>query len=1328
MPTKSGAAVSVQPIIMLGKMRRRAQAKFIRMSLAVWMAILLAELASPRSTHAANYVRGQNRFGPFSCIDVSGLANATVFPLNVGIEKTSGDMAPFVKPTNVRNGVPYSILGTGNGTIVLNSLPCRRVNWALSSYGTIATSDTCRSDATPDLAIDGSYHLEGLGFANGTQGQLTVTFPQARDIDTVTCISGNNPACTPIDYTITALENGQQNPTALQTAHGNRATFPNPSWDVSGLPKRERWGVEQTISFTQKSLKWVKIAVTDTLLGYVPNILEFEAWGTATAQTLPSSVSIPVGLAADEVYFLGNVGYGGYPEITQQVTVANYVLVYSDNTTETAPLVNGVNFASWQGVHLVPNAHPAFYFNYRDLPRAEIPQVLWYSYKPTHPEKTITSIRFEVVDARFSPILVAITVRKGGSPISINYTPEQRVVAPDVKTDAGCVCLDGNWKYFQDQGDVGESGGFSRENFNDSSWVQMPVPSNWYLQGLDYFGIVWFRKSINVPADFSGKTVRLRFDGVHYGAKVWLNGQYLGEHEGYATPFEFDVTGKARPGSSNVLAVKVDSPLDPGWPFFQYIVPGAESWQGPGGEEICRGGIWRPVYLVSSGTATIGDIYVTTDLNNSNTQATVNFKVTLNSRSTSTWAGILSLSFAGKNCSTPRYPLTQNVTLNSGKTVIEMQQVVANPKLWWTWDLGNPNLYLAQARIDSGGTTSDSKSLTFGIRKVEIDGYTWRNGYPTVPPVLKLNGEKVFLRGGSLEEEQMASLVNRQIRQTDLTLMKNANLNFVRMVAHVDISELYDLADEMGMLVYAEFTHGSFYARWSYEIWADKVLGKVFPEMVVMLRNHPSICAWNCINEDGQGEVYSRRTCEAVENTDATRPISVGGYFPKYESHLFMGRMDRMILLQKTPFAYLGSVDCGFNTEADYIPSAFVDTAYMQRYFGGTSLFPYDGLDYFWNNFQYYHCPCLVRHLPGGLPAVRQLSLDSLANAILRYGGARDDLMYKFHKLVFENIRLHKFNPSGAYTYYTMRSGVPLACQWNLINYDFTTKDQYQAIKEASRPILPALEFGLKDLSAIYVINDTFSEGSDYTLVYGIKAGSATILSGNVAFHLDRNSSQKVVTFSQATGLYTMGKDMVADIQVKDAGGAVIAENQYQSSALDFASLYLNLLPFPPTQPVNTCWFHAKDFTTSLGAQIASFAAGYGGEAVNFNAGSSATYRAQIPAYANYCIKIAGIGKPTVQLSVDGSLFGQALLGDVALSRDMPTTGTSWSGCSWFDLTSDGDHQKAIILRLTPGAHDFKFSFQNAFQMNAWCIQRVPDGYYWGDSYVSDTPRTYLGS
>ena len=103
--------------------------------------------------------------------------------------------------------------------------------------------------------------------------------------------------------------------------------------------------------------------------------------------------------------------------------------------------------------------------------------------------------------------------------------------------------LSGIWKYKLDKENIGENAKFYEPQADRSDWSEMKVPNNWYLTEVgDFFGAVWFKTEFDAPKEFTGKRLTLKLNAVDYFADVWLNGKYLGHHEGYFTPFEYDVT------------------------------------------------------------------------------------------------------------------------------------------------------------------------------------------------------------------------------------------------------------------------------------------------------------------------------------------------------------------------------------------------------------------------------------------------------------------------------------------------------------------------------------------------------------------------------------------------------------------------------------------------------------------------------------------------------------------------------------------------------------------------------------------------------------------
>ena len=103
-------------------------------------------------------------------------------------------------------------------------------------------------------------------------------------------------------------------------------------------------------------------------------------------------------------------------------------------------------------------------------------------------------------------------------------------------------------------------------SYDISQWKPMAVPSQWYVQGLDYHGVVWFRREIEVPASFPGTVAELNFGAVDYEARVWVNGIFVGRHIGAYTAFNLNASAALHKGTKNVIVVRVDCPLDPGYP------------------------------------------------------------------------------------------------------------------------------------------------------------------------------------------------------------------------------------------------------------------------------------------------------------------------------------------------------------------------------------------------------------------------------------------------------------------------------------------------------------------------------------------------------------------------------------------------------------------------------------------------------------------------------------------------------------------------------------------------------------------------------------------
>ena len=117
-----------------------------------------------------------------------------------------------------------------------------------------------------------------------------------------------------------------------------------------------------------------------------------------------------------------------------------------------------------------------------------------------------------------------------------------------------------DWRFALDPQDTGLEAGWQSSAYQDDHWERVAIPHTWNATGqhAGYEGIAWYRLPFVAPAHGQSVHVRIRFDAIFYLARVWLNGEYLGEHEGGYTPFEFEISSILQPGA-NHLAVRVDN-------------------------------------------------------------------------------------------------------------------------------------------------------------------------------------------------------------------------------------------------------------------------------------------------------------------------------------------------------------------------------------------------------------------------------------------------------------------------------------------------------------------------------------------------------------------------------------------------------------------------------------------------------------------------------------------------------------------------------------------------------------------------------------------------
>ncbi|NNF05255.1 MAG: beta-glucuronidase [Candidatus Eisenbacteria bacterium] len=368
-------------------------------------------------------------------------------------------------------------------------------------------------------------------------------------------------------------------------------------------------------------------------------------------------------------------------------------------------------------------------------------------------------------------------------------------------------------------------------NFTDDEVLR--VPGDWNSQRKDLFfyeGTVWYRRAFDA-APKPDHRYFLCFGGANKSAAVWVNGTKLGEHHVGFTPFHFEVTSLLQAGTNDVTVRVNNVRRHDG-------VPGMNTdwWN--------YGGITRDVRLVETPATFVRDLEISFDGN----QMTANIRLDgSTSANTNVVLSIEELSVSQEARSDEQGLLSLTIEVGDG-----MQR----------WSPENPRLYDVRAT-----TIDDTLTDRIGFRTIETRGSE-----------ILLNGEAVFLRGICIHEEAL-SREGRAHSKSDarelLSLAKELGCNYVRLAHYPHNEAMLRMADELGLLVWAEVP-----VYWTLDYENPETLAEAkthLTEMIERDRNRASIIIWSIGNETGDEPVrtaFRRALGEHVKSLDSKRLLS----------------------------------------------------------------------------------------------------------------------------------------------------------------------------------------------------------------------------------------------------------------------------------------------------------------------------------------------------------------------------------------------------------------------------------------------------------------------
>lgn len=412
---------------------------------------------------------------------------------------------------------------------------------------------------------------------------------------------------------------------------------------------------------------------------------------------------------------------------------------------------------------------------------------------------------------------------------AIEREPERRVETasrPPAPFEPDAISLDGDWELSHGEKGAGPQSDWIHVKVPGTVHTQILPPPKFYTHEADWISYQewWYRKTFRVPPRFEHRRVRLQFDATDYYADAYLNGSYLGRHEGYIDPYEYEVSALVKPDAENVVTVRVWTPVTYYWRHRPYTVKGSYGAVDQKPDDITALGITRHVRLVASTSLIIRDLAVNTKLVDPGADVEIDLS-TNQPEENGEWELTL----------TPRnFPSSECYRIRGKGSHFTFH--LDHPQLWWTWDHGKPNLYTLDVRLmDGQGQVIDGRSIAVGIREIEKIGW-----------VFYLNHKRIFIRGTNYYYNLFLSEMDRSKYERDLKLIIAMNVNMIRLHCHFSNPEFYDLADENGVLIWQDYLE----AWYPHDVDFARRAAALYDPHIRYVRNHPCIAIWANSDEE----------------------------------------------------------------------------------------------------------------------------------------------------------------------------------------------------------------------------------------------------------------------------------------------------------------------------------------------------------------------------------------------------------------------------------------------------------------------------------------------
>ena len=670
----------------------------------------------------------------------------------------------------------------------------------------------------------------------------------------------------------------------------------------------------------------------------------------------------------------------------------------------------------------------------------------------------------------------------------------------------------------------------------------------------------WYAYQFRVTEGIENQVVDIKFEGVDYSCEVWLNGHYLGKHEGAFSGFSFNVNEFLRIHKydylkgQNMLVVK----LDPAPQVNAFVAGKKTPWFGDYWRDLAPMGIYRPVKMIRSGKVRFNDVYANNVLNKDGSAA-VNLELTLDNTSSESLNIDFVVSLTGKNFDMEPIEVAFTEKVAPGLHKIEKNLYLESPKLWWPWDLGDPNLYLAKISLKEAGVNHDVNETVFGIREVTSK---WNPGFVkdvdvSFPRSTYINGKFHFIRsacwGGPVDI--FTGRTNKEEYLKLIRLAKEMNMNNIRIFGWhpPEIPEFYQYADEMGMTIWQDMIPlgtGNIPME-------EENVSQIFNEGVRVIkerRNHPSLI----MMEGGEEMMFRTRDPIAgrkflerlgdslqhyaklpyVPDSPLTDHVAQkAGFKPKEAVHALRYFYDMGQWLHEDWYQTKAS---GYPIVPEFAITSVPSVESLKKFIPKDELWP-PGLS--WGH----HWADLTRLRMQNWDVFG----DEMKGSLEEFVNATQDAQGVIFQNGIEYFRRHKPSLSAIALCHYITYWPDM--KWGIVDNYQKPKRSYYFVQKAYQPLLVNFEFKKRRwkndepfVGNVWVVNDLYKTYKDAKVKFLIKNDKGRVISKKSysILEIEENSAKRFFSVEEKV-LKKVKKKFFVELELLDKEGKQISHNDY---------------------------------------------------------------------------------------------------------------------------------------------------------------------------------------